>query len=262
MTDTAVEVTVADGIAELRLNTPAQLNVFDARMHVEFTEALLDVSKRPEVRVVLLSAAGRVFSAGGDFAYIEALASNRESRRSVYETSLRLFSAVVSTPVPMVAAVHGDAMGIGATIVTASDIVVTTPTVRLADPHVVVGLCAGDGGVASWSASVGLMRAKRHLLTGEPLTGRDAHAWGLVTDLVDDPAKVRDEARRIAAKIASLPPVAVQGTKRAFGRLMQDFGMAAFEVSLAQEVRCLETQDLLEAVAAAKARRKGQYHGL
>jgi enoyl-CoA hydratase len=231
-------------------------------MHVEFTEALLDLGKRPDVRVVLLSAGGKVFSAGGDFNYIEGLAADRESRKSIYETSVRLFSAVVTTPVPIVAAVHGDAMGVGATIVTASDIVVTTPTVRFADPHVVVGLCAGDGGVASWSASVGLMRAKRHLLTGDPITGREAHAWGLVTDLVDDAAQVREEALRIASKIASLPPVAVQGTKRAFGRLMQDFGMAAFEISLAHEVRCLETQDLLEAVAAAKARRKGQYRGL
>jgi len=262
MSSRSIDVKISDHVAEVRLNTPERLNVFDDQMHVEFTDTIIDLSRQADVRVIVLSAAGKVFSAGGDFAYIEDLASDRKNRKNIYDVSHRLFAAIVATPVPIVAALHGDAMGIGATIVTASDIVVSSPAVRISDPHVLVGLCAGDGGVASWSASVGLMRAKRHLLTGEPLTARDAHAWGLVTDLVDEPEKVRDEALRIAGKIAALPPVAVQGTKRAFGRLMQDYGMAAFEISLAHELRCLETEDLREAIAAAKARRKGTYRGI
>jgi enoyl-CoA hydratase len=125
----------------------------------------------------------------------------------------------------------------------------------------VVGLSAGDGGVASWSNSIGLMRAKRHLLTGDPISAIEAHRLGLITDLTKESTQVRGEALRIAAKIAALPPVAVQGTKRAFVRLMQDAGMAAFEIALADEVRCLESSDLREAIAAAKEKRPGNYTG-
>jgi enoyl-CoA hydratase len=256
-----IAITVANHVGELCLNSPETLNCFDHELHVNFVAALRQLRQNNEVRAIVVSALGKVFSAGGNFAYVKWLSETPDARKDVYQISHDLFATLTSLPLPVIAALHADAYGIGATIVTACDIVVAAESARLGDPHVVVGLCAGDGGIASWSNSIGLMRAKRHLLTGDPIGAVEAHRLGLVTDLVASPEQVRDEALRIAAKIAALPPAAVQGTKRAFVRLMQDAGMAAFEIALGNEVHCLETDDLREAIAAAKEKRRGNYTG-
>lgn len=252
---------IDEHLAELQFASPETNNAFDHEMHLSFPAALRHVRSLPDVRCLVLSAQGKTFSAGGDFDYIEGLARNEEQRRDIFEIAHAVYSTLAEMPIPIVAAMHGDAMGLGATVVTASDIIVTHPGARLADPHVCVGLCAGDGGVASWTLAVGITRAKRHLLTGEPLTGQQAYDLGLVTDLVADAESVLDTARQIAQRIAELPPRAVQGTKMAFNALTRDVGRTAFELSLAHEVRCLETADLREAIAAAKEKRKGEYRG-
>lgn len=255
--------TSVDGhVAELRLSLPDTLNAFDAELHRSFVAALRHLSANVDVRAILLSAEGRLFSAGGSFDFIEELAGAPLKRREMPQDAHELFTTLCDTPVPVVVALHGDAIGLGATIVTACDAVVAHPDAKLIDPHVRVGLTAGDGGVASWTLAAGLMRAKRHLLTGDPLTARDAHAIGLVTDLVEAADEVLPAARKLAQRIAELPPLAVRGTKAAFNTLARDSARAAFEVSLLNELACLGSADVLEAVKAAREKRKGHYRGV
>jgi enoyl-CoA hydratase len=257
-----LNVSIDGHVGELRLANAATLNAFDAALHHSFVAALRYLGTHIDVRAILLTAEGRLFSAGGSFDFIDELAGNPAQRREMPQDAHALFTTLCDIPVPVVAAMHGDAIGLGATIVTACDAVVAHPQARLIDPHVRVGLCAGDGGVASWTLAAGLMRAKRHLLTGDPLSAREAHAIGLVTDLVDSVEEVVPAARKLAQRIAELPPLAVRGTKAAFNTLARDNARAAFEVSLLGELACLASADVLEAVKAAREKRKGHYRGI
>jgi len=159
-----------------------------------------------------------------------------------------LFGTLTRLNVPVIAAVHGAAAGLGATIAAACDIVVANRAAKFVDPHVVLGLVAGDGGVIAWTQAIGFNRAKRYLLTGDRLGAVDAHAMGLVTDLVETPEEVLPAAWAIAEKIASYPKLGVQGTKRTFNKFAQQASMAALELGLMLEMESFQAPELLENV--------------
>ena len=152
-------------------------------------------------------------------------------------------------------------VGLGATVVMAADAVVASRNAGLADSHVVIGLAAGDGGAIVWPASTGLIRAKRHLLTGDRLSAEEAHVLGVVTDLVDAPGDVLGAALALARRMAALPPLAVQRTKRALHHAMVRNIAAEVDVGLAHEDVTLASDDVLEALAAFKERRPATYKG-
>ena len=112
-----------------------------------------------------------------------------------------------------------------------------------------------------WPAAAGLLRAKRYLLTGDRLSAEDAWAMGLVTDLVDGPDEVLPAARALAARMAALPPLAVQGTKRALNRVLQARAGEVLDLSFALEAASMASDDLAEAIAAFKERRAPKYQG-
>jgi enoyl-CoA hydratase len=112
-----------------------------------------------------------------------------------------------------------------------------------------------------WPAAAGMLRARRHLLTGDPLDAETAFGLGVVTDLVDAPDDVLPAARAIADRIAALPPLAVQGTKRSLNRVMQQRFGEVFELSAALEGETMASEDLLEAIAAFREKRPGEYRG-
>ena len=256
-----VDLHICDHVAALTLNRPETANAIDHDLHIEIPKILAALRRDGDVRVVVLGAVGKVFSGGGDLGYIEKLANDRDYRENILDITRALYQSFSDFSKPIIAAVQGDAVGVGATIAASCDIIVAAKSVRFIDPHVRVGLGAGDGGVPSWAASIGLLRAKRHLLTGDPLHADMAFQLGLVTDLVDEPGDVQPTAMKLAAKIAGLHPQAVQGTKRAFNQYIKDVGEGAFQVSVVHEVACLETEDIHEALAAAKEKRAPRFKG-
>lgn len=253
-------VAFESAIACLTLNRPEKGNAFDADMHREFPQALELIAENRDIRVLLLMGAGRTFSAGGDFSYIRQLRGDAELRARSFDEGMAIFERLAEMRVPVVTAVHGHAMGIGATLVALSDISVAWKDAKIADPHVQVGLVAGDGGVIGWSSTIGFNRAKRFLLTGEALTGAEAHALGLVTDLADTPDAVKVRARALAETIAALPPIAVQGTKRAFNALAAVRNGEAQRVAFEAEHIALMSDDLEEAMAALTERRPARFN--
>jgi enoyl-CoA hydratase len=137
----------------------------------------------------------------------------------------------------------------------ATDAVVAAKSARISDPHVVIGLAAGDGGCVAWPLHVGLLRAKRYLLTGDRLTAEDAHRIGVVTDLVETPAEALPAARALAARIAALPPLAVQATKRTLNQVFRNRLEEVFELGLAYEMDTFVSEDLVEAITAFRQKR-------
>jgi len=244
-----LEFSVDDhGIARVHLNRPDLHNRFDEPLHSEFAALLLHVWGRTDIRVMIISAEGRSFSAGGDMEMMLRQNGDKGMRDRIAWEAKMVFEVLTGLSFPVVAAVQGAAIGLGATIATLCDIVVAWEDAKIADPHVQLGLVAGDGGIISWSQSIGLNRAKRYLFTGERITGRKAYELGLVTDLVDTPEAARPEAERIAALIAALPRSGVEGTKKAFARLTQHLAGPVFELGLAYEMEAMGGTEVREAV--------------
>ena len=248
-------------IARLTLNRPEKLNAIDDDMHDALLDAFLKIRKDPEVRCVILASTGKAFSAGGDLDEVKNLQADSRKRRRMCDTGVRLIEALIDVPVPIVVALHGDAIGLGASVALGCDIIVASKTARLADTHVKVGLVAGDGGCLTWPMSMGIHRAKRYLLTGKLLPAEQAYDFGLVSDLVDTAEEVLPAAEKIASQIADLPPIAVSGTKRSLNQLVKARSHEVFPFSMAMELESAASEDLLEAVAAFKERRKPEFRG-
>lgn len=248
-------------VTELTLCRPELLNRFDDALHVEFTAALRALAADAATRVVVLASTGRVFSAGGDFELMRAAHDDPRARRRIVDDGRALLTTLLDVPQPVVAAVHGAAVGLGATVALACDAVVAGRDTWIADTHVNIGLVAGDGGCVVWPQSLGMLLAKRHLLTGDRLPAERAWHLGIVTDLVDSAEAVLPAARALAERIAALPPLAVQGTKRSLNRVMQQRSGEVLDLSFAHEETTLASRDLLEAIAAFEQRRPGEYLG-
>jgi enoyl-CoA hydratase len=112
-----------------------------------------------------------------------------------------------------------------------------------------------------WPAAAGMLRAKRHLLTGDRLSAEEAFAIGLVTDLVDSPQDTLPAAWALAGRMAALPPLAVQGTKRALNRVLQQRAGEVLDLSFALEGQSMASDDLAEAIDAFKHKRPPAYEG-
>jgi enoyl-CoA hydratase len=256
-----LEVTRDGSVATVTLTRPELLNRFDQALHADFTEAMHQLAGQPDVRAVVLASTGKVFSAGGDFELMRAAHDDPGARRGLVDAARDLLDALIGLPQPIVAAMQGAAIGLGATVVLSCDAVVAARTAAIADSHVNVGLVAGDGGCVVWPAAAGMLRARRHLLTGDPIDAETAFTLGLVTDLVDAPDDVLPAATALAARIATLPPLAVQLTKRALTRALLQRAGEVLDLSLAYEEATLASDDLLEGIAAIKERRSGNYSG-
>ncbi|HVW35138.1 MAG TPA: enoyl-CoA hydratase/isomerase family protein [Acidimicrobiia bacterium] len=249
------------GVAELTLCRPEVLNRVDAEVHESLTEAFRAVAGLDGVRALVFASTGKAFSAGGDFDFILRQNADPVGRQSLARDALALLSALLDIPVPVVVALHGDAMGLGATLVLGADAVVAARRARLADPHVAIGLVAGDGGCLVWPQSAGMLTAKRYLLTGDALDAETALRAGLVTDLVDSPEDALPAARALAQRIAGLPPLAVQGTKAALNNLQRARFAEVMALSATLEQASIASDDIREAVAAFREKRPPAYRG-
>lgn len=260
MSDT-LAISYDGSVAEVTLTRPDILNRFDALLHADFIEALDEVRHRGDVRAMVLASTGKMFSAGGDFELMLALHDDPHFRVASIDEGRRLLNTLIDMPIPIVTALQGDAIGLGATVVLGTDAVVAARRAGLSDPHVAIGLVAGDGGCVVWPASAGMLRAKRHLLTGDRIPADEAFALGLVTDLVEEPGEVLPVARALARRMAALPPLAVQGTKRALNRLMQQRAGEVLDLSFALEGVSMASDDLVEAITAFREKRPPNYQG-
>jgi enoyl-CoA hydratase len=261
MTYQALELHITEHVADIRLIRPEVLNRFDKTLHREFAAVLNRLNGDPEVRAIVLTSTGKVFSAGGDFEMMREAHDSARARREIVEQARSVLSALTSLIQPIVVGVQGPVVGLGATVVLACDAVVAVKTASLSDAHVAMGLVAGDGGVLVWPQATGMLRARRYLLTGDPIDAERAYQFGLITDLVDTIDDVTPTAAKLGRKLASLPPLAVQGTKRALNQVTQIRAGEVVEAALLQEMDTLGSDDLLEAITAFHEKRPATFTG-
>lgn len=248
-----------DRIAVLTLNRPDVLNAMNEDMTDEIVTVIERLRRAGDVRVLVIASTGRCFSAGGSFDEIQRLIDSFDARMDAYDNGRRVIHGMAEVAVPVIVALQGDSYGLGTSLALSADMIVASRNVRIGDPHVKVGLVAGDGGTLVWPAAFGFIKAKRHLLTGDPIEAEEAHRLGAISDLVDEPDQVLPKAMELAVKIAALPPLAVQFTKRALNHSMQRAALDHFEFAMALEQYAMTSEDLKEALAALREKRKADY---
>jgi enoyl-CoA hydratase len=246
-----------DGALTITLNRPDRLNAFDPTLHHEFARAIADAAKADDIRVIVLTGAGRAFSAGGDMSDLEP------TPRSFVDDAIdarAIFFGLLECEKPVVCRLNGDAIGLGATVALLCDVVVAADTARIGDPHVKMGLVAGDGGAVVWPLLAGPLVAKYYLLTGDLMPASEAKSLGLVTKVV--PAAELDAATEaIVQKLAKGAPLAIRLTKRSINASIQALGKLQFDLSLGYEGLTMLSADHAEARAAFLAKRKPTFAG-
>lgn len=258
---TGLELHREGHVAEVRLCRPELLNRIDLPLHGELIRAFGELAHDPEVRAVVFSSTGKFFSAGGDTAIMLKASQDHAARMELLDEGRALLRAVADFPKPLVVALQGNSYGLGTTLILCADAIVSAPTVAFSDPHVVMALVAGDGGAVAWPTNFGMIQAKRHLLTGDPMSAETAYRLGAVTDLVDTVEDVLPAAHALAARIAALPPLAVQLTKRTLNKAMMARAEEVIDLGFYLEGVTFVSHDLLEAVAAFKEKRPGEWRG-
>jgi enoyl-CoA hydratase len=245
MYDIPAEITVeADGpLRIVRLNRPDELNAVNHALHEGLANLFPQISADRDARAVVITGNGRAFSAGGDFNYLDELSTDLQLRRATIEDGKKLVLGMVQCRVPVVAAVNGPAVGLGCSIVSLSDVVFMARSAHLADPHVVVGLVAADGGPITWPLHTSLLLAKEYAFTGDRISAERAAAIGLVNHVCED-GEVFDAAMACANKIAKLPQYAVETTKRVMNMHMERAVLATIDFALAGEYESFGSQDL------------------
>lgn len=237
-------------------NRPEQLNAIVPHMHGALLRLWTDLAADQDARAVVLTGAGRAFSAGGDMETLQYQAVHHEARHAIMRQAGELLRSFLRCPLPIVAAVNGPAVGLGCTIATACDVVYLAENAFLADPHIPVGLVAGDGTAVTWPGMTGLLRAKEFILTGDRIPAADAERVGLANHVV--PAgEVLDRARAAAHRLAALPPFAVQQTKLALNRHLAGPARWLLTASLAAQSESFTTPELQAAIDAFGAKQRG-----
>lgn len=218
----------------LTLNRPDAMNAFDDELHHAFPRALRQVCREPDARAIVVTGAGRAFSAGGNVDDFALFATDFVARREALRTGRQLFEDVINVPLPVIAAVNGPAVGLGCTLVTACDMVFMSEKSFLADPHVTVALVAGDGGAVTWPLKAGLLRAKEYLMTGDRLPPRVAVEIGMANRIVA-PDALMAESKAFAQRLAALPWQAVQDTKMVLNQHLRLAAVTSLGYGLAAE---------------------------
>jgi enoyl-CoA hydratase len=256
----AIAVSVTDRIGTITFNRPDKLNAVNAIMHTELSGIFIDINEDPEVDVVVLTGAGRAFSAGGDIDWMQTAIDDPTNFEQTAREAKQIVFSLLDCEKPIIAKVNGHATGLGATIALFCDVIFASDKAKIGDPHVSVGFVAGDGGAIIWPQLIGYARAKECLMTGDLMTAIEAERIGLINHAVaheELDARVDAFARRLTAGALK----AVRWTKLSMNIGLKQLAHSIMDAAIAYESLSNVTADHAEAVAAFREKRPPQFRG-
>jgi enoyl-CoA hydratase len=234
--DLPAELTVSiDGpVRVVTFSRPNELNAVNRGLHWGLANIWRQLAADAEAKVVILTGAGRAFSAGGDLDWITSFLDDPVARDESLREGAQIIEEVLRFPLPVIAAVNGAAVGLGCSLAVLCDIVLISEKAFLADPHVSVGLVAGDGGAAFWPLLTPILRSREYLYTGDRIPAAMAVELGLASRVVP-PDELLTQARRLAERLAAQPAEALRGTKRVANMYLSSALSGAMQAGFAAE---------------------------
>jgi enoyl-CoA hydratase len=245
------------GVLLITIDRPERLNATDERLHSELASVWREVSRDGDANAVVVTGAGRAFSAGGDLEMVERMSGDFRRVAAMAGETAELVLSMIDCDVPIISAINGTAVGAGLAVALAADISVIGEGVRLTDGHIRLGVGAGDHSVLLWPLLCGMAKAKYYLLTADFIDGAEAERIGLVSRCVPD-GRVLDEALEIAERIAAGPRQAARWTKRTLNHWLR-VATPAFDASVAYEMLSFMGEDVREGASALRERREPRF---
>lgn len=241
-------------VLTLTLTGVNPVNAVDGAMHHDLARVFFDAQDDPESDLIVLTGAGRAFCAGGDTAWFKTQIEQPETFRAIGPEAKRIITSLLDLEKPILCRLNGAAAGLGATLALLCDVIIASETAIIGDPHVKVGLVAGDGGAVIWPQLIGFARAKELLMTGDLLTARQALDIGLINHAVPA-AELDAKVAEVVGKILANPRWAVRWTKTIANIPLRTLAAQINDAAMGYEMLSNMTQDRREAVAAFLGKR-------
>jgi enoyl-CoA hydratase len=233
---------------------PQALNAVNATLHTELSRVFSQIAQDASVEAVVLTGEGCAFSAGGDIEWFRHITAAQLD--ALFVEARKIIIDLIELPQPIISAVNGAAAGLGATLALFCDVIYAADDARISDPHVRIGVTAGDGGAAIWPLLVSLARAKEYLMTGDSLTAAEAERIGLVNHVVPA-AQLVATAQAMAQRLTQGSRMAIRSTKASLNKHLREAVNLVLDTSLALEKECFSDRFHKEAIETF-ARRAGR----
>ena len=240
-------------ILKITINRPERYNALDEVGHKELTYVWREVDDDPDIDVVILTGAGKAFSAGGDFEMVEKLTEDFTARATIWKEARDLVYNLINCGKPIVSAINGPAVGAGLVAALLADISIVAKSVSITDGHTRLGVAAGDHAAIIWPMLCSMAKAKYYLLTCERLSGEEAERIGLVSLCVED-AELQTRAMAVAQQLKAGAPTAIRWTKYALNNWLRAAG-PIYDTSTALEMLGFGGPEAKEGLAALKEKR-------
>lgn len=241
-------------VLTVTMNSPKNLNAVGPQMHDELSQVFTDLAIDDGSDIIVLTGAGRAFSAGGDIDHMQAVVDDPTLFLHEAEGSRRLVFSLLELEKPIVAKINGHAVGLGATLALLCDITFMSTNARIGDPHVNVGLVAGDGGAVIWPHLVGFAKAKEFLLTGDLIDAAKAEKIGLVNYAIE-PDRLDVAVDAFCDRLATGATHAIRWTKNIVNLELKRIASSVMHAGMAYETVSVQSLDHAEAVAAFREKR-------
>jgi enoyl-CoA hydratase len=241
-------------------NRPEVLNAINQLAHDELAHFLADLANDDDCDVCILTGAGRAFSAGGDLDYMQRMIDDPSIFIDDMVNVKRIVFSILDCPKVLIAKLNGPAIGLGATVALLCDVVFASSSASIGDPHVKVGLTAGDGGALIWPHLLGHARAKEYLMTGKVLSATEAERVGLINRVLA-PEELDAATDAFARELLGGAMRAIQWTKLAVNLGIKQQAQSILDASVAFEALSNVTADHQEGVRAFRERRSPRFEG-
>lgn len=249
----------AERILRITFNNPETYNSVDAQTHTELTNIWRDIDADRSINAVVVTGAGKAFSAGGDFSLVRSIIDDPQTRMQNWKEGRDLVYNIINCNKPIISAINGVAVGAGLVVGLLADISIAGKSAKIIDGHTRLGVAAGDAACIIWPLLCGMAKAKYHLLTCRPVSGEQAERMGLVSLCVED-GDLQDTALEVATELANGAQSAIRWTKYALNNWLRMAG-PTFDTSTALEMLGFTGPEVEEGLTAHLEKRKPDFPG-